>query len=493
MKKNVFQQEVHEYSIALEEVLQQYTGLSLKFIEDDLHQKEGEIDLNISLYKPGNFPPYVKDFFGNVIDKVLDVLPERIKVKEDFDWEILSNIQELLSIQFIFGSNKDEKVSFKRKQFLNSLINVGHRTYEGSPANIGIIYADAQTIEILQEMYKFELIKFTEKVNLRDLFEQEKPLLKIVDGKAVNILVDKDFSIYGFARSNNESMDMAYLIEQDFIKIKLKQVIGLMAKRLLDEYSKELKKFDYSDDTDKKEIISSFISLVEELDEKPNYNQEPLNMIYFKMKNSTLRIYNTELFEVSAVNGRWKIKNDYILYYILIWHFVKNTQIEFLSKENDEKILESVMILINSIQNLSVNNISSLIIFTPNMNDKSTDYSINTEQANQLLESLPLKQKEIKHKYLEIIKSNEKHLNIKEINYQLLINICSVDGAVIFDPAFNILSYGEIIDIPSNPTEVFGTGTNACKIASENGGLAIKVSEDGDIKVYSNGEMILTL
>ncbi|MER2156163.1 MAG: hypothetical protein ABS917_18375, partial [Solibacillus sp.] len=99
---NDFQKEVMEYSIALEKVLRQYTGLDLKFIEEDLLKSGDEIDLNIGLFKPRRFPPFVDDVFRKIVDGVLDILPNKINSKESLDWEVLSNIEDDLSMKFIF-------------------------------------------------------------------------------------------------------------------------------------------------------------------------------------------------------------------------------------------------------------------------------------------------------------------------------------------------------------------------------------------------------
>lgn len=151
------------------------------------------------------------------------------------------------------------------------------------------------------------------------------------------------------------------------------------------------------------------------------------------------------------------------------------------------------MNLLEALRMLSKNNISSLIVFNTKFNKDQGSLSINLKEANKLLAELPLKKHTSDFNYLELIKAGEKHKSVEDIDMDLFVNLCSVDGAVILDSAFNILSYGEIIDTNLKSINEFGTGTNACKVASENGGLAIKVSEDGDIKVYSNGELILTL
>ncbi|MER2121421.1 MAG: hypothetical protein ABS935_14210 [Solibacillus sp.] len=488
---NDFQKEVMEYSIALEKVLRQYTGLDLKFIEEDLLKSGDEIDLNIGLFKPRRFPPFVDDVFRKIVDGVLDILPNKINSKESLDWEVLSNIEDDLSMKFIFNA-VDEKSQFKNKEFINSLMNIGKKTYEGNSADIGIIYAENKTFYELKEKYKFEIVKFNETISLENLFEAEKPLLKVIDGKSINLLVNKDFSVYGMAISGSQNPNLASVLERGFIKKKIQTVNELIRKIILTKYKSISKN---TTDKIKEAVISSFLSIIEKLDkEYESDNQyQNLDFIYFKVNKSILTVYIDELFEISLDNGRWKIKNDYILYYILLWNFVFNAKMDFLGRAYDANILERIINLIESLKMLSRNNISSLIVFTTIFNNENETLLINSKEATELLTTLPLKKRESHFRYLELIKNGEIHISLENINTDLLLNLCSVDGAIILDPPLNILSYGEIIDTNLKSTSEFGTGTNACKVASENEGLAIKVSEDGDTKVYSDGELILTL
>lgn len=488
---NSFQKEVMEYSIALEKILKQYTGLHLEFMKDDFFKSGDDVDLKIGLFKPKKFPPCVDDVFARVVGGVLDILPDKINSKENLDWEVLSSIADDLSMKFIFNSN-NEKSHFKNKDFINSLMDIGKKTYEGSPADIGIIYGDTKIFNELKGNYNFEIIAFKEPTSLDKLFRDEKPLLKLVDGKSINLLVEKDFSVYGMAISGFENANLALTLERDFIKKKIHTVHKVIRESLLSRY-KEVS-MDTADE-DKAEIIKSLLSAIEEVNQDYEHENQhhALNFIYFKLNKTILTVYIDELFEISLDNGKWKIKNDYILYYILLWNFVRNAQIDFLGRVYDENIYNRVLNLIEALRILSQKNISSLLVFTKSFDDEKGDLSTNFKEANELLATLPLKKKQSPLNYLEIIKTEKKHKSIENVNMDLFLNLCSVDGAIILDPAFNILSYGEIIDTNLKPINEFGTGTIACKVASENGGLAIKVSEDGDIKVFSDGELILTL
>ncbi len=72
--------------------------------------------------------------------------------------------------------------------------------------------------------------------------------------------------------------------------------------------------------------------------------------------------------------------------------------------------------------------------------------------------------------------------------------IASVDGAILLDKNFNILSFGEMINnsIPTPEVAEAGSRTLAAAKASVFG-LSIKVSEDGDISIFEDGSPIIKL
>ncbi len=71
---------------------------------------------------------------------------------------------------------------------------------------------------------------------------------------------------------------------------------------------------------------------------------------------------------------------------------------------------------------------------------------------------------------------------------QLVVDIASLDGATVIDRNGNLISYGQILRI----SNVGGAGeqgarTRAARAGSKYG-LAIKISADGDISFYADGE-----
>ncbi|MDQ7860351.1 diadenylate cyclase [Peribacillus frigoritolerans] len=74
---------------------------------------------------------------------------------------------------------------------------------------------------------------------------------------------------------------------------------------------------------------------------------------------------------------------------------------------------------------------------------------------------------------------------MKSCDPYLLELIASIDGAVLIDHSYNILSFGEMIssDETQEGKQYRGARTKAALSASRFG-LGIKVSEDGDITIF---------
>jgi hypothetical protein len=82
-------------------------------------------------------------------------------------------------------------------------------------------------------------------------------------------------------------------------------------------------------------------------------------------------------------------------------------------------------------------------------------------------------------------------LDAEELDGQTLARLAALDGATIVDRAGNLLAYGAIVT--SSDSQHEGARTSAAKTLSETADVALKVSEDGDITVFREGEMTATL
>ncbi len=93
--------------------------------------------------------------------------------------------------------------------------------------------------------------------------------------------------------------------------------------------------------------------------------------------------------------------------------------------------------------------------------------------------------------YKKIVLHSEKTAKLTEIHFNFLDLITSIDGAIILDSSFNLLTFGELIKLDRGSRDL-GARTNAALSASKSA-IAIKVSEDGEITMYVDKEVVIKL
>ncbi|PFP91694.1 hypothetical protein COK06_22925 [Bacillus cereus] len=189
-------------------------------------------------------------------------------------------------------------------------------------------------------------------------------------------------------------------------------------------------------------------------------------------------------------NGKWRVKNyeliSHIVLEFILRQYIENSDV---NSEKFIKIVENITprskILFNNIRELSNNNVGALIVFLKQ----------SKKQKRTIYQEL-LSKKELNNSdYKKIIQTDTSNrLNLYSCDNYLFELICSVDGAVLLDKYFYILSFGEMINnsIETPPVAEAGSRTLAAAKASRFG-LSIKVSEDGDISLYEDGSPIIKL
>ncbi|PSQ98444.1 MAG: hypothetical protein BRD48_07300, partial [Bacteroidetes bacterium QS_9_68_14] len=80
--------------------------------------------------------------------------------------------------------------------------------------------------------------------------------------------------------------------------------------------------------------------------------------------------------------------------------------------------------------------------------------------------------------------------NILDLSRPTLALLAGIDGATVVDPEGHLISYGAIVESMQGRSE--GARTAAARTLSAHG-LVIKVSEDGPVQIFENGEPVLTV
>lgn len=188
------------------------------------------------------------------------------------------------------------------------------------------------------------------------------------------------------------------------------------------------------------------------------------NLMLFKtLRNDDIlfRVHNEKEYSIISnrkefvfLENKWKYRNyDYV--YSLLNESIYGSY---------DSIIESLMYFIFY---CSKNSISSIIWFPK-------DFEL-VEAKNSVLKS--------KNRFL--IKTSPNQIKIDDkINRNILIRFLSSDGVTVFDSKGFLKYYGCIVDLEtSSIDEIIGTGEVATQILASNG-VAIKVSQDGTIKLF---------
>jgi len=82
-------------------------------------------------------------------------------------------------------------------------------------------------------------------------------------------------------------------------------------------------------------------------------------------------------------------------------------------------------------------------------------------------------------------------IDAEEVDAQTLARLADLDGATIVDRGGALIAYGAIVSSANSEHE--GARTAAAKTLSTVADVVLKVSQDGDITVFANGELVATL
>ena len=231
-------------------------------------------------------------------------------------------------------------------------------------------------------------------------------------------------------------------------------------------------------------MISSkvfFRSYTKEVKEKNPY-------VYMEIKNKELKIYLQNSIDnyLSYRGGKWKLKSFHILKFLIIEKIYMDSFIFHLFNDKIEKkdIIENIIlnvdVLVCLIKNLLEEGKGGLFIIL--------ERTIKEKE----MEKIFIDGNEDSSIYKRTVFKDGKSTRIKNHNFEYLKLISKVDGAVILDNEFSLLSFGRLVRLNTNGSKekVEGART-AAAISSSKYGLAIKVSEDKKITVWEDGIKVL--
>lgn len=474
--------------------------------EDDIYaEKFKSILYNYCGIEAGVVPNKEKEYFltydnkciGTNFQQIINIIVNGFSSKEfDLNSSIeIDNIYKEVSLDIIFekvlvdNKEKDNKIY----EFVKSLNILSNRTYELEIVNSGVIVYYGSNVEKFIEELKMQFIPI-EGYDFNSVIYNEKPLWKLINNKTFIYVLDSSLGFIGFAckkRDGDYTDDsIQELINKDFI-YKVKEQI----KDIIDYYAEFTKKT-------KSDVIKNVKNVLKNIENEIS-NEAISKIIEYSIEN--YESYNLSIYEKKDIFSEFmyiKINNNRVIYSVSSMFYLEerktgwylnenislilpllnaiNNDLFLLGQDNYENLVNCIIDLISILKYLSYNHIGGLIVICSQKQEKTISKLFKNNDEN-------------KFAYMHLLNKEQGKNNILTMDRKLLCDLISIDGATIFDSMMNLLYFGKILknDEKNVNSQIyaFGARTSAA-ISASMYGLAIKISEDGDITLFHKGEQI---
>jgi hypothetical protein len=514
-----FLDEARSFTLELEKVISQYFGFNVTF---PLEEQEENLIINAKVDYPITIPAIQKNITSELIKQIVILLDSYSEEYGYIHPNILHTIPRDLSFSYIFDGylELDPTKQYEFIKKLKELIHVGAQTYEGKAVDIGVIYCSEE--QNLNEIKKLDLdiVTLPHKKSIYRFFMEEKPFLRLIDNKSLAVAVDNELNVFAIVRKKLDGKSLSHILESQFNDWIINNATIAVLHDLITFYrdielvDKIFETLHSTTGVTKETIILVNEAIADILLDIVNGIQpkQPPKYKYFSIHDKNLDIFTQQPFTISYIDGEWKLKHYNLMLSILMMLLLPQNL--FFESDNDmnredndvnREFKEVVNDLTNDIMNLT-KGITKLshIIRRISQNSNSSIFVIPLKQygfnaltpatAKEILKDNGFANNNLEKDFLNIIRNDGYHLNIKNTDHYLIETIAAVDGAVILDTCLNIVSFGEVIDVPGSIVydDTFGTGTKAARYASRLG-IAIKISEDGDIYIFYNQKLLLKI
>lgn len=519
-------QECHHFPSLIEKYSKLFTELIGLNFEFSLQEK---IDENtFPIQGKGDFLISTKNYSTKVLTPLMESAVQTMQTYgESFDIvndKLLLKFTEDTCLTLLFPDyhRLSEDEQYRKLIFINDLKEISGKVYETKPVNLGILLLkDKSSLTPLLEYFSFDFIPINTCKNVKELLDLEKPLLKLIDNDSLILVVDEDYLVIGFLRKRENAEGIKQVIEAHYDIKNIRELNGNIISYLW-ELAKKLN--NGSDFTESHKVMSNLkkhlasqgdepieerglnklVELwIEGLKKLPTYLEEKQNSLvefnnliknfdYIYMHNRTIHWSGNFSFQLTFSNNKWNVKHFGILTAFIFEYIYDYNEIITQAIYKDDYVISSIEPIIKSInkivvalRNLTSRNEGALLIILDDKYSKNIPNVLNKTGSRE-------------YKNIIQIPDSEDTINIKNCDSSLIELLSSVDGSIIINRNLDILTFGEITDnhvdedITSEHSDSYGGRTKAAIFAS-NYGLAIKVSEDGDIELYENKKKILKL
>lgn len=487
--------------------------------------------------------PYVNELYEPVFKQISNYfrLKENILAVSGVTLDLINNFVNDIAMSLLFDNyyDKSDGDKLKIQDFIKALQDLSVKTYESEAIKFGILYCenDDQLSEVKNNITKFGTFIDMKHSDIKSFILQQKPLLKLIDNKSFALVLDYNFAVIGIIRKNKNDKSIEQHFENIYEKKEIEEFFRCIIKEMdymnkvaysgsfLEKFKKyaveeERIAIDKLNESHKRTLNSLYDNLAEEISRMLDKNLNKLqsninkkynmnfinNMPYIYIKNREINFLFNKNHMLTLNNNKWKYKcylsfihdifaaiyehpNYELLPFIDKWqkNILKNKKIT--KKDIDtieldickviykyEQITYCIIKLVKVIKHLSANGKGALFVIL----SKDTNY-------DEIYDELLIKNNNY-NDYKMLVKTKDgKNVNISELDEYLLELIASVDGAIILNSNFEIISFSEMINTQNFNKEscgtIYGSRTNAAVNAAKYG-IAIKVSEDGDISMF---------
>lgn len=487
--------EIADFSKKIEMIISDYVGFKVDFpVSRSSNLDEVDVGLDI------DFPFYIKSLHDELIATLMSEIAHNLEYcinkTEILDADVFNTITYYTSLSLLFPNfiNCDINEKYKIMKFIKDLNELGSLTYESDPVEIDAVLIQGNNLQKILDSIDVDFIRMSDETDIKDFFFSEKPFLRLIDSKSLTLVINERFKVEGILRKKSGGLSLNTLLMNLFDNYSMNDLFEKVQKTVIDVLSKLRNTKHESIDDEGFNVIHRYtMDRLKKLLVPENVIQP--DFLYFSINDRQLNIYNPNNFVISNKNGIWKLKHYHLLF-ACVMSFIFNKQFPYLTfMDDDGEIINNLMNgmrkLASTIKVLSSDKVSSIITIVEN---EDYNLSLSSEDANHMLTKSNFKNNNLDKTFIEIIKNNNNHLNLLNMDQYLFASLASVDGTIVIDTNFNILSFGEVISVPkeTNYRGTYGTGTIASRAASKYG-VSLKISEDGDIKLFRYEEPLLNV
>ncbi|MBO9128121.1 hypothetical protein [Bacillus sp. 165] len=480
--------------------LRSFIGLDLEFIPSN---KEHEL-IEYQLQSNSIQDVLVHKLFDRLLGKVTTVLSNYYDRSAEFELQQLISVVEEIALLIIFHPHIDKQKKLKPYAFVKLLKDISTKTYESAHTALGFFYFKAKSSDIQQELssYPFEYIPLEFPIDIRG-FIADKRSLKLVDNEHISLVVNHNFFVTGFVRRQTECNTIRSVVLNLYNEIDEWQLRQLYYEGMYEYISCKTTKEEF-ESTAYEQFMSDIHMQLQKINKRNREKKKAFPSFQFiDINNSDINWYTDHNFTLRLSNGSWKVKHYLAFKSMFLEIFLpynNKEMVSFLMKGTSafhqsliDLTVKRIDKMVNLIKRLGQAGKGALFIILCDSPCGATHEPVLFNTAlQQIPASMLLRGSTSLQKFTPIIKQEDYALNILRCDLSYLELISTIDGAVIFDSSFNILSFGELLDVSNVRTEALGART-AAAYAGSRFGIAVKVSQDGDVVMLQNGKTLIEI